>query len=73
MIAKQTLFNTTITAITNLIGTVRVGRVTTSQFPVGTNEELATIGRLLNITRVNITYYYFSCLHKSIINNINLV
>ena len=46
MIAKQTLFNTTITAITNLIGTVRVGRVTTSQFPVGTNGKLATIGGL---------------------------
>ena len=52
MIAKQTLFNTTITAITNLIGTVRVGRVTTSQFPVGTNGKLATIGGLYKIIKL---------------------
>jgi hypothetical protein len=41
---QQILFITSITK--SLIGTVLVGRVTTSQFPVGTNEELATIGRL---------------------------
>ena len=42
---QQILFITSITK--NLIGTVLDGRVTTSQFPpVGTNEELATIGRL---------------------------
>jgi|1048.fasta_scaffold29884_1 hypothetical protein len=41
---QKILFITSITK--NLIGTVLVGRVTTSQFPVGTNEELATIGRL---------------------------
>ena len=41
---QQILFITSITK--NLIGTVLVRRVTTSQFPVGTNEELATIGRL---------------------------
>ena len=44
-VAKQILFNT-ITAITNLIGTVLVGRVTKSRFPVGTNGKLATIGGL---------------------------
>ena len=44
-IVKQILYNT-ITTITNLIGTVSDGEVTTSQFPVSTNGQMATVEEL---------------------------
>jgi hypothetical protein len=41
---KYYIIYNTITAITNLIGTVFDEEVTTSQFPVGTSGQLATGG-----------------------------
>ena len=44
---KYYIIYNTITAITNLIGTVSDEEVTTSQFPVGTSGQLlATVGEL---------------------------